>query len=70
MTYNESIINLAVKKLKKNTKCKPIEESVLNLYIHDVCREMIKEFHLDIKNSMNNKYIQFFDKVKDKYLNE
>lgn len=70
MTYNEMIIDIAIKKLKKNTKCKPIEESVLNLYIHDICNEMIKEFHLNIRNGMNNKYLKFFDEIKDRYYNE
>lgn len=70
MTYESSVINIAVKKLKKNTKCAPIEESILNLYIHSVCSEIIKEFHLNIKNGMNNKYIKFFNEVKDRYLDE
>lgn len=71
MTYETALIDIAVRKLKKNTNCEPIEESVLNLYIHDVCEEIIKEFHLNIKTkNLNNRYVKFFDKVKSTYLNE
>lgn len=64
-------IKCAIQKLKCSVGDKPMEESILNLYIHDACTKTIEELHLDIPTKgMTNKYLQFFDEVKDVFLTE
>ena len=63
-------IKFAVKKLNQSIGNNPIEESELNLYIHNICSETIQELKLNISSTkMTKKYLQFFDKVKDSFLN-
>lgn len=64
-------IKHAIQKLKCSVGDNPMEESILNLYIHNACAETIEELHLDIPaKGMTNKYLQFFDEVKDAFLTE
>ena len=64
-------IKCAIQKLKRSIGDNPMEESILNLYIHNACAETIKELYLDIPTKgMTNKYLQFFDEVKDVFLTE
>ena len=64
-------IKCAIQKLKRSIGNNQMEESILNLYIHNACTETIEELHLDIPTKrMTNKYFQFFDEVKDAFLTE